>query len=146
LGLDGVAYVSASIENSAAHLYAVTASLRTGSPLLDRLLLGAGFLDAESFPCISFRADMLVGVPTGWRAGGQLRVKGTDHPLVCELDADLHDRPGPPAMTVTTRWVIDSTWITNQRVPALSRRIAMTCSVALDHTHEPAASPRIPVA
>jgi hypothetical protein len=35
-------------------------------------------------------------------------------------------------MTVTSRWVLDSRWITSQRIPGLSRRIVMTCSVALE--------------
>jgi hypothetical protein len=105
--------------------------------MLDRLLAGPGFLDAETHPDISFRSEMLVCVPTGWRAVGHLRVKGTEHPLVCELDADLRDQqPEPSAMTITTRWVIDSTWITTQRVPMLGRRIAMSCSLALERTDE----------
>jgi polyisoprenoid-binding protein YceI len=137
LPLSGGAYVSASIEDSAAHLYAATGALRTGSAVLDRLLAGPGFLDAEAHPDISFRSEMLACVPTGWRAVGHLRVKGTEHPLVCELDADLRDQQqGPAAMTINTRWVIDSTWITTQRVPMLARRIAMSCSLALEQTDE----------
>ena len=135
LPLSGRAYVSAVIEESAAHLYAATGSLRTGSAMLDRLLAGPGFLDAEAHPEISFRSDVLVCVPTGWRAVGHLQVKGTEHPLVCELDADLRDEPqGPAAMTINTRWVIDSKWITTQRVPMLARRIAMSCSLVLEQT------------
>lgn len=137
LPLSGGAYVSASIEDSAAHLYAATGALRTGSAMLDRMLAGPGFLDAEAHPDISFRSEMLVCVPTGWRAVGHLQVKGTEHPLVCELDADLRDQQqGPAAMTITTRWVIDSTWITTQRVPMLARRIAMSCSLALEPVDE----------
>jgi hypothetical protein len=34
-------------------------------------------------------------------------------------------------MTITSRWVLDSTWVTSRRVLALSRNIAMTCSVTL---------------
>jgi polyisoprenoid-binding protein YceI len=137
LPLSGGAYVSSSIEDSAAHLHAPIGALRTGSALLDRILAAPGFLDAEAHPDISFRSDMLVCVPTGWRAVGHLRVKGTDHPLVCELDADLRDQQqGPAAMTVTTRWVIDSTWITSQRVPMLARRIAMSCFIAFEPVDE----------
>jgi len=137
LPLSGGAYVSASIEDSATHLYAATGALRTGSAMLDRLLAGPGFLDAETHPDISFRSETLVCVPTGWRAAGHLRIKGTDHPLVCELDADLHDQQhASAAMTIKTRWVIDSTWITTQRVPMLTRRIAMSCSLALEQTDE----------
>jgi polyisoprenoid-binding protein YceI len=137
LPLRGGAYVSASIEDSAAHLYAATGALRTGSAVLDQLLAGPGFLDAETHPDISFRSEMLVCVPTGWRAVGHLLIKGTEHPLVCELDADLHDQQqGPAAMTINTRWVIDSTWITTHRVPMLARRIAMSCSLALERTDE----------
>jgi len=137
LPLSGGAYVSATIEDSAAHLYAATSALRTGSAMLDRLLAGPGFLDAETHPDISFRSEMLICVPTGWRAVGHLRVKGAEHPLVCELDADLRDQQqGPAAMTINTRWVIDSTWITTQRVPMLARRIAMNCSLALEQSDE----------
>jgi polyisoprenoid-binding protein YceI len=137
LPLSGRAYVSAVIEDSAAHLYAATGALRTGSAMLDRLLAGPGFLDADAHPNITFRSEMLVRVPTGWRAVGQLRVKGTEHPLVCELQADLRDhQQGPTTMTINTRWVIDSRWITTQRVPMLARRIAMNCSVALEQTDE----------
>jgi polyisoprenoid-binding protein YceI len=138
LPLRGGAYVSASIEDSAAHLYATTGAVRTGSAMLDRLLAGPGFLDAEAHPHISFRSEMLVCVPTGWRAVGHLRVKGTEHPLVCELDADLRgEQAGIAAMTITTRWVIDSNWITAQRVPMLTRRIEMRCTVVLEPTDEP---------
>jgi polyisoprenoid-binding protein YceI len=137
LPLSGGAYVSASIEDSATHLYAATGALRTGSAMLDRLLAGPGFLDAETHPDISFRSETLVCVPTGWRAVGHLRIKGTDHPLVCELDTALHDQQhAPAAMTIKTRWMIDSTWITTQRVPMLTRRIAMSCSLALEQTDE----------
>lgn len=138
LPLRGGAYVSASIEDSAAHLYATTGAVRTGSAMLDRLLAGPGFLDAEAYPDICFRSEMLVCVPTGWRAVGHLLVKGSEHPLVCELDADLRgQQTATAAMTITTRWVIDSSWITAQRVPMLTRRIEMSCSVALERTEEP---------
>jgi hypothetical protein len=49
-------------------------------------------------------------------------------------------------MTITTRWVIDSSWITSQRVPMLPRRIAMSCSVALERTDEPEGSQLEPAA
>jgi polyisoprenoid-binding protein YceI len=135
--LSGAAYVSSSIEESAAQLFAPTRALRTGSVLLDRMLAGPGFLDAEAHPDISFRSEMLVCVPTGWRAVGHLRVKDNEHPLVCELEADLRDqRRGSAAMTVTTRWVLDSTWITRQRVSMLARRIDMRCRIAFEQVDE----------
>jgi polyisoprenoid-binding protein YceI len=128
--------VSPAVEDSAAHLYAATGGLRTGSAMLDRLLTGPQFLDAETHPSISFRSEMLVRVPTGWRAVGHLRVKGTDHPMVCDLVADLRDsKLGQMAMTVETRWVFDSSWITG-RVPMLARRIAMSCSITLEQTDD----------
>jgi polyisoprenoid-binding protein YceI len=104
-----------------------TSELSTGSTLLDRLLVGPGFLDVQVFPEISFRSEMLVGVRTGWRAVGQLEVLGREHPMECELAVDPRD-----PMAVTSRWVLDSTWVTTQRVLALGRNIAMTCSVALE--------------
>jgi polyisoprenoid-binding protein YceI len=127
LPLTGGALISTSIEDSQARLVASTSALSTGIALLDRLLLGPGFLDAEVFPEISFRSEMLVSVPTGWRAIGQLEVKGKEHAMACELAVNPRD-----PRTITSRWVLDSKWVTNQRVLALSRNIAMTCSVALE--------------
>jgi hypothetical protein len=49
-------------------------------------------------------------------------------------------------MILTTRWVLDSTWITTQRLPTLSRRIAMSCSVVLDRAREASASEPTPAA
>jgi polyisoprenoid-binding protein YceI len=139
LPLTGAVNVAASIEDSTAHLTAVAKQVSTGNRMLDRLLAGPGFLDTEGYPTISLRSQMLVCVPSGWRAVGQLQVKGIEHPIVCELEADL--RPAQPqttivAMILTTRWVLDSTWITTQRLPTLSRRIAMSCSVVLDRAPE----------
>jgi polyisoprenoid-binding protein YceI len=121
------------IEDSEARLTARTGTLSTGSALLDQLITGPGFLDADVFPEISFQAELLVCVPAGWRAVGQLRVKGTERPLACQLDVDPRgpEADAPSGMTVTSRWALDSRWVTRQRIPALSRRIVMTCSVAL---------------
>lgn len=147
LPLCGGAYVSASLEDSVAHLYAATGALHTGSAMLDRLLAGPRFLDSETHPDISFRSETLVCVPTGWRAVGRLRIKGTDHPLVCELEADLHDQQhASAATTIKTRWVIDSTWITTQRVPMLGRRIVMSGSLAVEQTDEPGVGGPAPTA
>jgi hypothetical protein len=74
-----------------------------------------------------------------------LQVKGVEHPIVCELEADLRSaqpQTSGAVMILTTRWVLDSTWITTQRLPTLSRRIAMNCSVVLDR--EPEATARDP--
>jgi len=38
---------------------------------------------------------------------------------------------GAPPLAIDCTWVIDSTWVTSQRIPALGRRIAMTCSFHL---------------
>lgn len=138
LPLVGRVRIAKPIEDSEGRLAARTDALSTGSAVLDRLLTGPGFLDADVFPEISFSPELLVCVPTGWRAIGQLQVKGTEHALACQLDVAPNDQgsdqrsDGPPRMTITSRWVIDSRWVTRQRIPALSRRIAMTCSVALE--------------
>jgi polyisoprenoid-binding protein YceI len=126
LPLTGAARISTSLEESAVRLVACTPALTTGSGLLDRMCVGSGFLEAEAFPEISFRSEMLVRVPSGWRAVGELEVKGKEHPMACELAVDPRD-----PMTITSRWVLDSTWVTSRRVLALSRNIAMTCSVTL---------------
>jgi polyisoprenoid-binding protein YceI len=107
-----------------------TSAVSTGSPVLDRLLAGPGFLDARAHPEISFRSELLVWVPTGWRAVGRLQVKNAEHELACEFGVQLSNtRPGGAAgLVIASSWVIDSAWVTSQRIPALGRRIAMTCS------------------
>lgn len=137
LPLTGGVLVKQPIGDSAARLVARASAVSTGSTVLDRLLTGPGFLDAGVFPDISFRSELLVCVPAGWQAVGQLQVKGTEHALACLLEvvqAHWRDpRPdGPPRMTIASRWVLDSRWVTSRRIPALSRRIAMTCSAALE--------------
>ena len=108
-------------------LAARTSAVSTGSPLLDRLLAGPGFLDAAAFP-EAFRCELLAWVPAGWRAVGYLQVKGTDHELACRFGLRLGDpRPdGSPRILITSGWVIGSRWITSQRIPALGRRVVMT--------------------
>jgi polyisoprenoid-binding protein YceI len=134
LPLSGGVVLAAPIEDSTAHLIAATEAVSTGSALLDRLLAGPGFLDAKVFPEISFRTEMLVPVPTGWRAVGQLQLKGIEHTVVCELDPHRHLQPDATTMTLASRWVVDSTWITTRLVPTLSRRVAMSCLIALEPT------------
>jgi polyisoprenoid-binding protein YceI len=134
LPLTGEILLTQPIESSAARLAARTSAVSTGSPGLDRLLAGPGFLDAAAFPQISFRSGLLARVPAGWRAAGRLQVKNTEHDLACLLDLDLPGtRPGdPPRIIIASSWVIDSRWITSQWIPALSRRIMMTCSFSLE--------------
>ena len=145
----GTVSVAASIEDSTAHLVALANEVSTGNRMLDRLLAGPGFLDIEDYPTLSLRSQMLVCVPTGWRVVGQLQVKGIEHPIVCELEADLRSaqpQTADAAMILTTHWVLDSTWITTQRLPTLSRRIAMGCSVVLDRPRVASASAPTPAA
>jgi polyisoprenoid-binding protein YceI len=134
LPLTGSVLITQPIEDSTARLAASASSVRTGSPVLDRLLTGPGFLDASAFPEISFRSELLVWVPAGWRAVGRLQVKNTEHELACQLDLDLGaTRPGGrPRLIIASSWVIDSRWVTSQWVPALGRRIVMTCSFSLE--------------
>jgi hypothetical protein len=98
------------------------------------VLAGPAFLDARAYPEISFRSDLLVWVPAGWRAVGHLQVKDTEHELACQFGVHLDaTRPGgAPGLIIACTWVIDSAWVTSQRIPALGRRIAMTCSLHLD--------------
>ena len=134
LPLTGEVRITEPIEGSAARLAARTSAVRTGSAVLDRLLAGPAFLDATAYPEISFRTELLVWVPTGWRAVGRLRVRNAEHELACQFGVHLGDtRPGgTPHLFIATSWIIDSAWVTCQRVPALGRRIAMTCSFRLE--------------
>ncbi len=134
LPLTGEVLVTEPIEDSTARLAARAGAVSTGSPVLDRLLAGPGFLDAAAYPEISFRSELLAWVPAGWRAVGRLQVKNTEHELACCLA--LHrggTRPdGSPRILITSSWVIDSRWVTSQWVPGLGRRIVMTCSCSLE--------------
>ena len=132
--LTGRVQVAEPIEASTARLTARTSAVSTGSAVLDRLLAGPGFLDARAYPEISFQSDLLVRVPAGWRAVGRLQVKNAEHELACQLGTHLGDsQPGrQPGLVIECTWVIDSAWITRDRIPALGRRIAMTCSFRLD--------------
>jgi len=134
LSLSGEVLITEPIEDSTARLAARAGAVSTGSPVLDRLLTGPGFLDAGAFPEISFRSGLLVWVPAGWRAVGRLLVKNTEHDLACQLDLDLGGtRPGdPPRIIIASSWVIDSRWVTTRWVPGLGRRIVMTCSFSLE--------------
>jgi polyisoprenoid-binding protein YceI len=134
LPLIGQVFITEPIANSRALLTARTSAVSTGSPVLDRVLAGPTFLDAHAYPEISFESDLLTWVPAGWRAVGRLRVKNGEHELACQFgvqfgDAQPDDSPRP---IVTCSWVIDSAWVTGQRIPALDRRIEMTCSFRLD--------------
>ena len=133
LPLSGGVLITEPIENSTARLIARAAAVRTGSPVLDRLLAGPGFLDAAAFAEISFRSELLAWAPAGWRAVGHLQVKNAEHELACYLALHLGGtRPdGSPRILITSSWVIDSRWITRQWIPGLGRRIVMTCSCSL---------------
>jgi polyisoprenoid-binding protein YceI len=137
LPLSGEASVGGRVEECATTLVASTGQLSTVSPILDKILTGPGFLEAAAFPEISFRSEQLTRVPTGWRAIGQLHVKGVDHELACQLTlGTLHwDDEGTPRLSAKSHWVLDSTWITGQRIPGLSRRVSITCFVVLEPSH-----------
>ena len=96
LPLTGRVLIAEPIEDSTARLAARASAVSTGSPVLDRLLAGPGFLDAAAFREISFRSELLAWVPAGWRAVGRLRVKNVEHELACVLDLRLGDT-GPDA-------------------------------------------------
>ena len=132
--LTGRVLITEPIEDSTVRLAARTSTISTGSPLLDRLLAGPGFLDARTFPEISFRSELLAWVPAGWRAVGRLQVKDTEHELACRFDLRLDDlQPGgPQRVGVASSWIIDSRWVTRQWIPGLGRRIVMTCSLSLE--------------
>ena len=133
LPLTGRVLITEPIEDSTARLTARAGAVSTGSPVLDRLLAGPGFLDAGAYPEISFRSEFLAWVPAGWRAVGRLQVKNAEPELACHVDLHLGGtRPdGSPRILITSSWVIDSRWITRQWIPGLGRRIVMTCSCFL---------------
>jgi polyisoprenoid-binding protein YceI len=134
LPLTGQVLIADPVEGSRAWLTASTSSVRTGSSVLDRALAGPAFLDARAYPDISFRSDLLTWVPSGWRAVGRLQIKNHEHELACEFGVQF-GQPGlgdVPRPLVTCRWVIDAAWVVSQPIPALDRRIEMTCSFRLD--------------
>jgi hypothetical protein len=134
LPLAGQVLITEPIEESTVWLTASTSAVSTGSPVLDRVLAGPGFLDARAYPEISFHSDLLVWVPAGWRAVGRLQVKDAEYELACQFGVrpDVA-RPGDaPRPVIACSWAIDATWVTSQRIPALGRRVAMTCSFHLD--------------
>ena len=134
LPLSGKASVGGCAEECATTLVASTGGLRTFSPVLDRILTGPGFLEADVYPEISFRSEQLTRVPTGWRAIGRLRVKDVDHEIACALSLGTlrWGADGAPQLSATSHWVLDSTWITGQRIPGLSRRVAIGCRLVLE--------------
>jgi polyisoprenoid-binding protein YceI len=134
LPLSGRVLITEPIEDSTAWLIARAGAVSTGSPVLDHLLAGPGFLDAAAFPEISFRSELLAWVPAGWRAVGRLQVKNAEHELACCLSLHLGGtRPdGSPRVLITSSWVIDSRWVTSQWIPGLGRRIVMMCSCSVE--------------
>ena len=134
LPLTGEVLIAEPIEDSTARLAARASAVSTGSPGLDRLLAGPGFLDAGTFPEISFRSELLVWVPAGWRAVGRLQVKDTEHDLACQLDLHYGDTKPDSSrrVIIVSSWVLDSRWVTSRRIPGLGRRIVMTCSSFLE--------------
>ena len=134
LPLSGGVLITEPIEDSTARLAARAGAVSTGSPVLDRLLAGPGFLDAAAYPEISFRSELLAWVPAGWRAVGRLQVKNAEHELACclALHAGGTRLDCSPRILITSSWVIDSRWVTSQWIPGLSRRIVMTCSCSLE--------------
>jgi polyisoprenoid-binding protein YceI len=134
LPLHGHVFITEPVEESRALLTARTSAVSTGSPVLDRVLAGPAFLDARTFPEISFTSDLLVWVPAGWRAVGCLQVKNVEHELACQFEVQFAEAAADGAARpfVICRWVIDSTWVASQRIPGLDRRIEMACSFRLD--------------
>jgi polyisoprenoid-binding protein YceI len=134
LPLTGGVLIREPVEDSTARLAARASAVSTGSPGLDRLLAGPGFLDAGSFPEISFRSELLVWVPAGWRAVGRLQVKNAEHELACQLELRRGEPTpgGQPRLVISSEWVIDSRWITSQWIPGLSRRVVIMCSFGLE--------------
>jgi hypothetical protein len=88
LPLTGGAIVAASIEDSTAQLTAMTEAVTTGHALIDELLAGPGFLDAGTFPEISFRSEMDNGQVCPGRGASRVKCLRT------RLVAAVFHRPG----------------------------------------------------
>ena len=102
LPLSGGVLITEPIEDSTARLIARAGAVSTGSPVLDRLLAGPGFLDAGAYPEISFRSGLPAWVPAGWRTVGRLQVKNAEHELACRLDLHLGGtRPAAPRASLS---------------------------------------------
>jgi polyisoprenoid-binding protein YceI len=134
LPLTGHVVITEPVAGSRALLTATTSAVSTGSSALDQVLAGPAFLDARAYPEIGFTSDLLVWVPSGWRAVGRLRVKNVEYEVACEFAVQSAEAfpAGSHRPLVTGRWALDSTWVTRQRIPGLDRRIEMTCSFQLD--------------
>lgn len=134
LPMTGRVLITEPVGQSTARLTARAGAISTGSPALDSVLAGPGFLDARTFPEISFLAELVVRVPSGWRAVGRIRVRDAEHELACQLS--MQDAEPAPANTgcviVSCSWVLDARWVTRHRIPTLSRRVVMTSSLYLD--------------
>jgi polyisoprenoid-binding protein YceI len=133
LPLTGEVLIAERVADSKAVLTASTKAVSTGIPALDRVLAGPAFLDAHAYPEIRFTSDLLVWVPSGWRAVGRLQVKNAEHEVACQFGVQFADATpgGAPRPVITCRWGLDSTWVASQRIPGLDRRIEMTCSFRL---------------
>lgn len=133
LPMTGRVLISEPVGQSTARLAARAGAISTGSPALDRVLAGPGFLDAGNFPEISFLAELVVRVPSGWRAVGRLRVRDAEHELACQLRMqDTERAPASACVIVGCTWVLDGRWVTSHRIPTLSRRVVMTSSLYLE--------------
>jgi polyisoprenoid-binding protein YceI len=60
LALAGGVRITQPTGDSTARLAARTSAVSTGSPVLNKLLAAPGFLDAGTFPKISFQSELLV--------------------------------------------------------------------------------------
>jgi polyisoprenoid-binding protein YceI len=134
LPMTGSVLISEPVGQSTARLAARTGAISTGSPALDRVLAGPGFLDARNFPEISFLAELVIRVPSGWRAVGRLRVRDAEHELACQLGTQDAERAptNTDCVIIGCTWVLDAQWVTSHRIPALSRRVVMTSSLYLE--------------
>jgi hypothetical protein len=97
LPLTGRVLITEPIEDSTARLLARAGAVSTGSPVLDRLLAGPGFLDAGAYPEISFRSGLLAWVPDGWRAACRSRTLSMNWPATSLCTLAARGRTAPRA-------------------------------------------------
>ena len=108
------------------------AGFSTGHAKRDADVRGAKFLDADSYPALTYSAAGAASTEDGWTVEGSLVVKGVTAPVT--LTADLASLDGEVA-TVRATGVVDRRAAGLTKMPNLmiARTLAITLDVTLQH-------------